>query len=220
MSASLTPTKALVRAWKGLGAPAEASSALVMGSQGADLARAVRDNLSPGTLLLMHAKPPPARSHFETTPVDLPTLARERPASFDLVAVGDGLESGDLVEVRERLQDIAGLLRPGGVLAAAVEAMAAPDSRRGSYEHLLFPHLARAGELGDEIQARAPLPVSAWRALVHAAGFEIIALDGARGQMLPADFQTMHEARLAAYDERELAGGSLRLIARRTDRSA
>ena len=50
---------------------------------------------------------------------------------------------------------------------------------------------------------------------LQAAGFEILAMDGARGQMLPSDFLQMHEPRLAAYDAVELTGGALRLVARK-----
>ena len=116
----------------------------------------------------------------------------------------------------DRLRHIAALLKPGGVLAAAIETLAAPDPDHGDYDLLLFPHLARSGELGEAMQARAPLPASAWRALVQSAGFEIIALDGARGQRLPVDFRSMHEPRLAVYDDTELTGASLRLVARKT----
>lgn len=220
MSPAMTPTRALTRAWKGLGAPVGTTRALIVGPQGFELARAVRDDLAPGALLLMHAGQAPARSRVETRPGTLPDLAVERPASFDLVVVGGGLEAGDLSEVRNRLKAVAAVLMPGGVLAAAIEAMAAPDPETGSYEHLLFPHLVRSGELGEGMQGRAPLPASAWRALLQAAGFEIVALDGARGQMLSPDFRTMHETRLSAYDDNELAGGWLRLVARRTEKSS
>ena len=217
MSSAITPTKALVRAWKGLGAPEAANHALVTGPHGLDLARAVRDELAPASLVLVHPDAPPARSRFETTSADLSQLSASQPGAFDLIVVGGGLESGDLSTVRDRVRDVSRLLKPGGVLAAAIDAFAAPDAEQGSYDHLLFPHLARAGDLGDEMQTRALLPASAWRALLQAAGFEITALYGARGQMLPPDFQTTHEARLASYDGIELAGGALRLIALKTE---
>ena len=217
MSSAITPTKALVRAWKGLGAPEAANHALVTGPHGLDLARAVRDELAPASLVLVHPDAPPARSRFETTSADLSQLSGSQPEAFDLIAVGGGLESGDLSLVRDRVRNIALLLKPGGVLAAAIDALAAPDAEQGSYDHLLFPHLARAGDLGDEMQSRAPLPASAWRALLQASGFEITALYGARGQMLPPDFRATHEARLAAYDDMELAGGALRLVARKRE---
>lgn len=213
MSAAMSPTAMLARAWKGLGAPT-GGVALAMGPQGFELARAVRDVLTPEDLILLHADPAPARSRF-TTAADLDQLTRERPGAFDLAAASGALETGDLSEVRDRLTFIATLLKPGGVLAAAIDTLAAPDPDDGSYDLLLFPHLARRGELGEALQVRAPLPASAWRALIQAAGFEILAVDGARGQRLPPDFQSMHEARLAAYDAVELMGGSLRFLARR-----
>ena len=215
MSPSLSSTQALTRAWKGLGAPRSNGDALAMGPEGFELARAVRETLAPGQVVLLHPDPPPARARF-TTATDLDQLLRERPASFDLAAASGGLETGDLAEVRDRLRHIADLLKPGGVLAAAIETLAAPDPDHGGYDLLLFPHLARSGELGEAMQARAPLPASAWRALVQSAGFEIIALDGARGQRLPVNFRTMHEPRLAVYDDTELTGASLRLVARKT----
>ena len=215
MSPALSSTQALTRAWKGLGAPGGSGDALAMGAEGFELARAVRETLAPGQLVLLHPDPPPARARF-TTVTDLDQLVRDRPGSFDLVTASGGLETGDLAEVRDRLRQVASLLKPGGVLAAAIDTLTAPDPHQGAYDHLLFPHLARSGELGEVIQARAPLPASAWRALVQSAGFEVIALDGARGQMLPADFRAMHEARLAVYDDIELTGGSLRLVARKT----
>src|SRR5690606_35976596 len=137
---------------------------------------------------------------------DLDQLTRERPGAFDLAAASGVLETGDLSEVRDRLTCIVTLLKPGGVLAAAIDTLAAPDPDDGSYDLLLFPHLARRGELGEALRVRAPLPASAWRALIQAAGFEILAVDGARGQRLPPDLQSMHEARLAAYDAVELMG--------------
>ena len=74
MSSAITPTKALVRAWKGLGAPEAANHALVTGPHGLDLARAVRDELAPASLVLVHPDAPPARSRFETTSADLSQL--------------------------------------------------------------------------------------------------------------------------------------------------
>ena len=165
--------------------------------------------------MLIHPDSPPSRSRFETTSEDLTTVAQSHAGAFDLVAVGGGLENGDLSEVRERVLALADVLKSGGALAAAVEAMAAPASETRSWDHLLFPHLARSGDLGDAVQSRALVPPSAWRALLQAAGFEILAMDGARGQMLPSDFLQMHEPRLAAYDAVELTGGALRLVARK-----
>lgn len=216
MSPAVTPERVLSRTWKHLGAPAEAPSALVMESEGWDLARAVRDELAPRDLLLMHPEKPPARSRFHTTPATLAELALERPAAFDLVAVG-GLQSGTLSEVRRRLVHIARLLKPGGVLAAALETFAAPDPGPGAHDHLLFPHLTRTGDLGEDLRTRALLPWAAWTALIQTAGFDIVSVEGLHGQILPQDFRTTHQARLAAYDDAELAHGTLQIVARRTE---
>ena len=102
MSPALSSTQALTRAWKGLGAPRSNGDALAMGPEGFELARAVRETLAPGQLVLLHPDPPPARARF-TTATDLDQLVRERPASFDLAAASGGLETGDLAEVRDRL---------------------------------------------------------------------------------------------------------------------
>lgn len=216
MSPAVTPERALSRTWKRLGAPTGAPSALVMGPQGLELARAVRDELSPATLVLMHAEAPPARSRFTTTPVDLSDLAQQRPRGFDLVAAA-GLHAGDLASARQRLAHIAGVLKPGGLLAAVVETLAAPDPDSGGYDHLLFPHLVRSGDLGEDLRTRTLLPAAAWCALIRTVGFDIVAVEGVGGQSLPPDFAAMHRARLASYDHEELSCGSLQLIARRTE---
>ena len=155
MSPALSSTQALTRAWKGLGAPGGSGDALAMGPEGFELARAVRETLAPGQLVLLPPDPPPARARF-TTVTDLDQLVRDRPGSFDLVTASGGLETGDLAEVRDRLRQVASLLKPGGVLAAAIDTLTAPDPHQGAYDLLLFPHLARSGELGEVIQARAP----------------------------------------------------------------
>ena len=198
MSPALSPVKRLVKAWKTLGAPSGAGAVLALGPQGPDLARAVQEALAPGALTLLHPDGPPPRARFDTTPDSLADLAAARPGAFDLILAGGGLETGDLSHARDRLKALVELLAPAGVLAVAIDTLAAPTA--ADFDALLFPHLVRSGELGETLPVRAPLP----------------AADGLGGQSLPPDFAGLHAARLAAYDPVELTTGAMRLILRKS----
>ncbi|MBA3999710.1 hypothetical protein [Brevundimonas sp.] len=213
MSPALSPVKGLVKTWKALGAPSGAGTVLASGPQGPDLARAVQEALAPGSLTLLHPDRPPPRARFDTIPDSLTDLATTRPGGFDLILAGGGLETGDLSHVRDRLVALADLLAPAGVLALAIDTLAAPVG--ADFDALLFPHLARAGELGEDLPIRAPLPAAGWMLLIRATGLELEAADGLGGQTLPRDYADLHGARLAAYDPVELTTGTLRLILRK-----
>jgi hypothetical protein len=214
MSPALSPVKALVRTWKSLGAPSGAGVVLAFGPQGPDLARAAQEALTPGSLTLLHPDRPPPRARFDTAPDSLADLAAARPGAFDLILAGGGLETGDLSHVRDRLEAVVDLLAPAGVLAVAIDTLAAPVA--AEFDSLLFPHLARTGELGEDLPIRAPLPAAAWMLLIRASGLTLEAADGFGGQSLPRDYADLHAARLAAYDPVELATGTLRLILRKS----
>lgn len=213
MSPAVSPARQAARLWKALGAPRGAASALVSGPDGFDLARAVKEALAPDALTLMHPDSPPPRARFTTTAETLEALAASRPAGFDLIVAVGGIEQGELSEVRARVAALRGLLAPGGALVLGVDTLAAPDAETG-FEPLLFPNLARAGDLGETARARAPLPASAWLMLVQAAGLNVEAADGEGAQALPEALMREHGARLAAYDSGELAAGRLVLLAR------
>ena len=213
MSPAVSPVRKAARLWKALGAPRNAASALAFGPDGFDLARAVNEALRPDALTLIHPDSPPPRARFATTAESLEALAASRPAGFDLIVASGGIERGELSEVRARVAALRGLLTPGGALVLSVDTLAAPDAETG-FEPLLFPHLVRAGDLGEVAQARAPLPASAWLMLVQAAGLHVDAADGAGAQVLPEALTSGHGARLAAYDSVELAVGRLVLLAR------
>jgi hypothetical protein len=214
MSPALSPVKGLVKTWKSLGAPSGARTVLALGPQGPDLARAAHDALAPGALTLLHPDRPPPRARFDTTPDSLTDLAAARPGAFDLILAGGGLETGDLSHVRDRLGALVALLAPAGVLAVTIDTLAAPVA--AGFDPLLFPHLARAGELGENPAIRAPLSAAAWLLLIRAAGLTVEAADGLGGQSLPPDYAELHAARLAAYDPVELGTGTLRLILRKS----
>ena len=205
--------RALVNSWKALGAPAQASRALALGPQGHDLARAVVEILAPADLLLLHPAPAAARARFRTAPDDLAELSRAEPDGFDLILVGGALEAGEAAEVRESVNRLAALLRPGGQLVLAVETLAAPlpGEPGDAFDHLLFPQMAASGELGDAAAARVPLPVSAWLLLLQGAGLKVEktqALADGPPEALAAD----HGPRLAIYDAQELASGRLNIL--------
>lgn len=213
MSPAPSPPLARMRACKALGAPSGALSALVFGPGGFDLARAVNTVLSPRTLILMHPEARPPRARFETTTETLHDLAASRPGAFDLVVAAGGAEEGPLSEVRATIGALRDLLTPDGTLVLGLETLASPDDETGAFDGLLFPHLARAGDLGDGLQARAPLPASAWRMMLIAAGLDVLAEGGRGAQTLPQSLTDMHGIRLDAYDPEELATGSMILIA-------
>ena len=207
--------KAQVETWKTLGATSGAQRALALGRHGPDLARAVLADLSPADLILLHQGAAP-RGRFQTSSQPLSDLAQETPGAFDLILVDGVLEEGDLSDVRNRARNLHRLLAPGGVLAATIETLAAPlEGEARPFDILLFPHLARAGDMGETAQTRPPLSASAWRALLQATGFEITGVHGIGDQTLPQDFIDAHGARLAAYDAGELASGRLALVARK-----
>lgn len=212
MSPAPSPPLARMRACKALGAPSGALSALAFGPGGFDLARAVNTVLSPRNLILMHPDARPPRARFETTAETLDDLAASRPGAFDLIVAAGGAEEGVLSEVRARIGALRDLLTAGGALVLDVETLAAPDAE-SAFDGLLFPHLARAGDLGDGLQARAPLPASAWRMMLIAAGLDVLAEGGRAAQTLPQSLTDMHGVRLDAYDSEELATGSMILIA-------
>ncbi|MFT4953737.1 MAG: hypothetical protein ACI8U3_000099 [Brevundimonas sp.] len=214
-----SPVQSLARRWKSLGAPTGVENALVFGPQGADLARAVQTALSPGSLTLLHPDPPPPRARFRTDPATLTDLAAVRPGAFDLIVAGGGLEIGGLSQVRSRLAALAELLTEDGVLAAEIQTFAAPGPDE-DFDALLFPHLARAGELEDGRAARAPLTAASWTLLLRSAGLHPAALDGVGAQRLPQELGLLHSARLAAYDPVELSTGALRLVARKAGGAA
>lgn len=214
MSPAVSPVQALVKCWKAMGAPSGAKAALAFGPQGPDLARAVHTVLNPGALTLLHPERAPPRARFETTPQSIPDLAAERPGAFDLILAGGALDSGDLFQVRERLKNLVDLLAYGGVLAAEILTFCAPGPD-GDFDALLFPHLARSGELGDDRQAPCPLTAASWSLVFGAAGLDLEKLDGVGGQALHPDLASLHMGRLAAYDPVELTTGALRIIARK-----
>lgn len=204
--------RARVRAWKALGAPSGAGAALIVADPGLDLALAVNEVLQPATLTVTHRDPPPAKARFETTPHGPIELAANRPGGFDLILTASVLEQGDLSDVRAHVAALRDLLAPGGVLAASIATLGAPGGA-GSHDALLFPHMARAGTLGEDVQFRAPLPASSWALLVQAAGLEVRALDNGPANTLPDTVLARHEPRLSAYDPLELSVADLILVA-------
>lgn len=218
MSPAMSPVKALVKTWKALGAPSGARTVLAFGPQGPDLARAAQEAMAPGSLTLLHPDRPPPRARFETTPESLTDLAAVRPGAFDLILAGGGLETGDLSHIRDRLVALVDLMAPAGVLAVAIDTLAAPVA--AGLDSLLFPHLARAGDLGEDLPIRAPLPAAAWMLLISASGLTPQAADGLGAQTLPGDYADLHGARLAAYDPVELTTGTLRLILQKSGDAA
>lgn len=214
MSPAASPVQTLVKRWKAMGASSGAKAVLAFGPQGPDLARAAQTVLNPEALTLLHSDRAPPRARFETTPQSIPDLAEERPGAFDLILAGGALDSGDLFHVRGRLHAIVDLLADGGVLAAEIRTFCA-NGPGGDFDALLFPHLARSGELSDDRPGLCPLTAASWSLLLGAAGLNLEKLDGIGQQTLPPDLASLHMARLAAYDPVELTTGALRLIARK-----
>lgn len=212
MSRTDTVARARVQAWKALGAPSGAASALVLDDQGLDLARAVAEVLKPKSLILAHEGPAPGKAAFQTTPQDLLELAADRPAAFDLVLMS-GLNQGALSDIAARVSALRDLLAPGGVLGVHILTLGAPDAESG-HEALLFPQMVRTGELGEELQNRAPLPASAWRLLIQASGLQVLSVDEGN-QSFSEAMLAQHGVRLKPYDLRELCVPDLFLIASR-----
>src|SRR5690606_10913976 len=217
--ADRTGARALVRGWKTLGAPVGAPRALAIGPQGHELARAVMDTLSPAELVLLHPAPAAARARFRSEAGDLATLSQSDAGGFDLILVGGGLEAGDLASVSDAVGRLGAILRPGGGLALIVDTLAAPlpGETGDAFDHLLFPHLAASGELGEAGAARAPLPASAWRLLLQRAGLKVAQMQAANAG-LPEAMSVDHGARLAIYDAQELTFGRLNILASKPGR--
>ena len=208
----------LIQTWKALGAPTGANNALVCAQDGVDIARTIKSSLSPARLLLLDSQPPPPKARFETTDQSLEQLAQVQAGEYDLVACGPGWELGDLSQIRSRLSAIHTLLAPDGILVGEIATFAAPHGD-GDFNDLLFPHLARAGELTPDRQIRPALTASSWMLLIQSSGFHPHAVDDAGGQSLPLDFVDLHKARLAAFDAVELTTGVLRFAARQRELS-
>ena len=208
----------LVQTWKALGAPIGANNALVCAPDGVDIARTIKSALSPSRLLFLHSELPPPKARFETTGQSLEQLAQIQAGEYDLMACGPGWELGDLSQIRSRLAAIHILLAPDGILVGEIATFAAPH-HDGDFNDLLFPHLARAGELNSDRQVRPALTASSWLLLLQSAGFHLQAVDNA-GQSLPSDFVDLHKPRLAVFDAVELTTGVLRFAAHRGELSA
>ncbi|MFN4297164.1 MAG: hypothetical protein ACK4FB_10010 [Brevundimonas sp.] len=217
MSPSLSPERKIARTWKALGAPVETEAVLAFGPRGIELARAAHEILQPRALTLLHDGPPPARARFDTCPDTLAQIAAARPGAFDLVLAGGGLETASLGRIRDDLGRIVEILRPGGTLAAVIDTLGAPDPD-GACDALLFPHLARQGELGDE--PRTLLPAAAWILLFQTIGLEIRSVQGLGEQEMSPDMVERHAARLQIYDSGELGTGRLHLVAGKPGDSA
>lgn len=221
-AADRTGAKALVRTLRDLGAPRRAERALAAGPQGHDLARAVAEILAPAELILLHPTPASARARFRCLPDDLASISHSEPESRDLILLGGGFEASELAFIRELIAASVTLLRPGGMLAAAIDTLAAPapDASGETFDHLLFPQLAQQGALGEIAQARAPLPAGAWMLMLQGAGFEVIAETVAEQTEDLDRLMAEHAARLATYDRLELAQGRVHVLARKPGGSA
>ncbi|MFN3816862.1 hypothetical protein [Brevundimonas sp.] len=211
MSPALSPARKLLRTWKNLGAPIHAGTVLALGPGGFDLARAAQDVLEPGALTLVHPDPAPPRARFKTTSDSLTELAATRPGAFDLVLAAGGLGAASIGGVRDDLGHMVALLAPEGVLALVIDTLGAPDAG-GGIDTLLFPHLHRQGDLGDE--PRTLLPAAAWMLLFKAMGLDVQAAEGLGTQEIAPETFARHAARLEIYDSVELATGRLHVIAR------
>lgn len=215
MDGSIREPAALARAMRDLGAPREAGRALVLGGDSLELARALKTALKPRAVIVRHDGPRPARSRLELVQGDLPQLAATDAAPFDLILAVDALD-GALGAVAARVRALRDLLAPGGVALLALDTLGAPPRGEGAGPHdlILFPECAAAGELGEAEAVRIPLPASAWRLLLEAAGLTVLAAHG-QDASPPEHVRIDHAPRLALYDAGELAAGAMLFLVQR-----
>lgn len=205
MSGMLSPHHSVLEAARRLGASKPIRRALVVGSK--EWAQWTKAEFSPAEL---HQTDAAQLTGVETSGAE---------PGYDLIVVGEGLESGTLSETLGRLGRLSSMLSHPGVGLIMIRPMAHPVSVDdgptpvGPFDALLFPHAARMGDLGPTIQKRLMLSPLSWRYLLEQSGFSLIEMS----TLAEADgsgLRQAHGSRLVHFDDDALCSGAVTALVR------